>query len=77
MRVSTKKKAKNDEWRSDLSNLERKFQKAIKANNKEEAKNIVRELQKTLDRAARRNVIHKNAASRNKSRFSSALAKVK
>lgn len=74
MRVSAKKQLKNNEWFSKLSNLERKFKKAVATGKKEDAATLSKELQKTLDRAARRNVIHKNAAARTKSRI---VAKLK
>lgn len=77
MRVSAKKKAQNDEWRSKLANLERKFQKAVKTKSKEEAEKIAKELQKTLDKSAKLNVIHKNTAARSKSRSQKALKNIK
>ena len=77
MRVSAKKKTNNDAWRSKLANLERKFHKALKDKNKSDAEKIAIELQKTLDKSARVNVVHKNKASRSKSRFVKALNKIK
>ena len=77
MRVSAKKKEKNDEWRSKIANLERKFHKAVAANKKEEASGFAKDLQKAMDKAARLNVLHKNTASRSVSRFSAALQKIK
>jgi small subunit ribosomal protein S20 len=77
MRVSAKKKAQNDEWRSKLANLERKFHKALKDKNKTDAEKLVKELQKTLDKSAKLNVVHKNNAARSKSRFVKALNKIK
>jgi len=77
MRVSAKKKAQNDVWRSLLANLERKFHKALKDKNKTEAEKLVKDLQKTLDKSAKLNVVHKNNASRSKSRFVKALNKIK
>jgi small subunit ribosomal protein S20 len=77
MRVSAKKKAKNDEWRSKISNLERKFRKAIAGSKKEEAQTLAKDLQKTFDKAAKLNVLHKNTASRSVSRLSAVLQKIK
>jgi small subunit ribosomal protein S20 len=77
MRVSVKKQEKNDEWRSKISNLERKFHKAVVGNKKEEAQGLAKDLQKALDKAARLRVLHKNTASRNVSRLSAKLQKVK
>ena len=77
VRVSAKKKAKNDEWRSKIANLERKFRKAVAGSKKEEAQTLAKDLQKTLDKAAKLKILHKNTASRSVSRFSAAIQRIK
>jgi len=77
VRVSAKKKAKNDEWRSKIANLERKFRKAVTGSKKEEAQGLAKDLQKALDKAAKLNVMHKNTASRTVSRLSAAIQRIK
>ncbi len=49
---------------------------AITAKNKEAAASAYIKVQKTLDRAARRNIIHPNKAARKKSRLLKSIAKI-
>lgn len=76
IKVSAKKQAENNAWHTKLKNLGRKFQKAVKEKKKDAAQAVYKDLQKVLDAAAKRNVIHKNAAARKKSRLSAALKKL-
>jgi len=76
MRISAKKQAENDAWYNKLKSLGRKFQKAVNEKKKEAAQTIYKDLQKSFDAAAKRNVIHKNTAARKKSRLSAVLQKL-
>jgi small subunit ribosomal protein S20 len=49
--------------------------KLIKAGKKSEAAEAMKKAMSALDKAAKKNVIHKNTASRKKSRLAKALAK--
>ncbi len=73
MRVSARKRAQNDRWRNRLAVLQRKFKHVLAEKKGEDARTLYQSLQKTLDAAARRHVIHRNAAARKKSRLAAAL----
>lgn len=77
VRASAKKQARNDHARSGLTNLRRKFRKAVSEGNAADATTIFQELQRTLDTAARRHIIHRNAAARTKSRLSAEVARLR
>ena len=76
MRVSARKRAQNNRWRFRIEHLQRKLKKAVVAHNAADAQSLFRTLQKTLDAAAQRRVIHKNAAARTKSRLAHALQRL-
>jgi small subunit ribosomal protein S20 len=65
--------ARNSSVISGLKTEQKKFRKAIAEGNVEEAKAGGNRLRSALDKAAKRGVIHKNVASRSKSRISRAL----
>lgn len=73
LRVSLRRRSINDRWRSKLRSLERTFRKAVTGKQREEAQRLYRELQSTLDRMARRNIVHRNTVARTKSRFATTL----
>lgn len=73
LRKAKKREARNKKMKANFRYLERKFLKAIKEKNKEEAKEIYQKLQKAFDKAAKRNIIKKNKASRKKSRLAKKL----
>ena len=60
--------------RTELKKTIKKYLLAISAKNKTEASGDLRIVYKKLDKAAKRNIIDKNTASRRKSRFSRLLA---
>ncbi|MEX2031830.1 MAG: 30S ribosomal protein S20 [Dehalococcoidia bacterium] len=62
----------NKPFRSRAARLLRDARVAIRTNS-DDAPTLVREAQSALDRAARRNIIHPNAASRRKSRLAQQL----
>ncbi len=53
----------------------KKYKKLVEANKPEEAKKLVPELQKAIDKAQKTGVIKKNNASRKKSRLMKKLGK--
>lgn len=77
MRVSARKGAQNTQWRSKIEQLQRKFRKAIAAKNAGDAQSLFQTLQKTLDAAARRRVIHTNTAARTKSRLAASVRSIR
>ena len=60
----------NLDIKTDLKKTVKKFLASVKGKNTEEAQSNLKMLYKKFDKAAKRNIIHKNTASRRKSRFS-------
>lgn len=73
LRVAQHRQEINDRWRTKLHFLERKFAKAVADQNAETARTVYHDLQSTLDRLARRHILHRNTAARVKSRAAAAL----
>jgi small subunit ribosomal protein S20 len=69
LRQIKRKTERNDNVRRNLDYLYRQFKKALNSNDKEKMQKIAKDLSKSLDKAAQKNVIHKNAAGRKKSRL--------
>ena len=74
MRADTHRHLRNLTVRSELKTLARRFREALKSGG-EEAQTAYRQLVKRLDQATKRNVIHRNTASRRKSRLARQLQK--
>ncbi len=55
----------------------RKVREAVDANNIEEAEELFKAAARSLDRAGAKNIIHRNAAARTKSRLSKLILKAK
>ena len=69
MRQSLKRRDRNLKKKEAFKVLIRDIRKFVAAKKKEEAKKLLPALYKSLDKAAKTNVIKKNAAARNKSRM--------
>lgn len=76
LRVSDRRRAVNDRWRRAVREALLGVRDAIAAGKKEPAQAAYILAQKTLDRAARRNIIHRNKTARKKSRLQKAIAKL-
>jgi small subunit ribosomal protein S20 len=63
----------NSAIRSAMRTAVKKVRAAVEAGNKEAAQAVYIETTKTLDRVADKRIIHKNKASRQKSRLSAAI----
>ena len=72
-RSSLRKQANNKSIKSRLHTLERKFLTAVADKKAEEASALYRELSSALDKAGKTKVIHRNNASRKKSRLAARL----
>jgi small subunit ribosomal protein S20 len=68
-RASLRRRAQNKAIKSRLHTLERKLFAALQAGNGEQARAVYRDLSAALDKAAKTGVIHRNNASRKKSRL--------
>jgi small subunit ribosomal protein S20 len=75
-RASLRKEAHNKSIKSRLHTLEKKFLAAVSDKKAEDAGAVYRLLSSALDKAAKTRVIHRNNASRKKSRLSARLKTV-
>lgn len=76
-RKSIKKQASNKAVRSRLKTIVKKVSLLCEKNDIDGAKIALKEAFSSLDKAAKTNIIHKNKASKKKSRLSKKLAKIK
>ncbi len=72
-RQSEVRNAHNSSLRSQLRTAIKNTRKAVAAGNKDSAAEILRLATSTIDRIADKNIIHKNAAARHKSRLAAAV----
>ncbi len=77
LRQSKKNKKVNSEWKEKIKTSIRKIRDLITEDKLDQAEKELPTLYKTLDKAAKSNIIKKNTARRKKSRLSSALNKAK
>jgi small subunit ribosomal protein S20 len=75
LRKDRKRHQRNQALRAELKTLTRRLARLFKGPQLEEAKTLLRLLTKKLDRAASRGIIHRNTASRTKSRLARRLAR--
>ena len=75
MRADRKRRLRNQRVESELKSLTRKFEKLC-AEKSDQAQGALRSLIKRLDQAASKGILHRNAASRTKSRLSRRLVKL-
>jgi small subunit ribosomal protein S20 len=73
-RKSLRRRARNQSVKSRLHTLERKFLSLLGEGKRDEAVALLGRLFSALDKAAKTGVIHRNVASRKKSRLSLRLA---
>lgn len=76
IRQDKKRRARNLKVESELKSLAKKFTMALSAKT-EEAKKLGAQLISKLDKARSKGMIHRNNASRKKSRILSKLAKIR
>lgn len=72
-RQAVKQRAHNASLRSELRTAIKKVAKAVLAGDKAAAQTIFHESQSVIDRIADKKIIHKNKASRHKSRLAAAV----
>jgi len=75
LRQNPKRRQQNIQRKDKVKSLIKKAKALITENKKEEAKKLLPEIYKALDKAAKKNVLKKNTASRKKSRITKALDK--
>lgn len=62
--LTQKATLRNKVKKTEIKNAIKKFESAVSAGSKDEAAKLLKEVDKKLKRAANKNVIHKNSASR-------------
>jgi len=72
-RQAVKQNAHNSSLRSRLRTAIKSVRKAVSAGDKDAAAKVFLAAQSTIDQIADKNIIHKNTASRQKSRLSAAV----
>lgn len=76
MRQAAVRRARNFPVRSELKTLIKKELLLVKEGKVEEAKKLLPEVYSIIDTACKKNIIHKNNASRKKARLAKALAAI-
>lgn len=74
-RVDKKRHLRNLRVKQELKKTLKKFQSLLSAKNTAEAKAFLQKVFSQLDKAAKKNIIHPNTASRKKSRLARRLTK--
>jgi len=77
LRQTKRRTERNDQVRKNLDYLFRQFKKALANKDKTKAKESAQKIIKILDKAAKRNIIHKNKAARKKSDLMKEVNKLK
>ena len=76
LRKNRKNRLRNLDVKTELKKTVKKFIVSVTSNNKTEADTQLKSVYKKLDKAAKRNLIHKNTVARRKSRFSTMVNKL-
>lgn len=77
MRQSLRRRTRNIQTKDKFKDAVKQAKKLIASNQKAEAAEAIKKAYALLDKAAKKNVIKKNSASRKKSRLAKALGKMK
>jgi small subunit ribosomal protein S20 len=75
MRQSVRRNEINSKVKDLVKRNVKEVRRLIKTGEKDKAAELMKKAMSALDKAAKKNVIHKNTASRKKSRLAKALAK--
>lgn len=73
LRKNRVRKMHNLDIKTDLKKTTKKFLASVKEKDTTKAKSNLSELYKKLDKATKRNILHKNTVARRKSKFSKQL----
>ena len=77
IKVIAKKTENNHELKARVKNLIKETEKAIASNDKEKASLLWNDVQKYLDQAVQKGLVHKNTSDRQKSRLSLKIKNMK
>lgn len=75
IKVTANKTATNKSIKSEIKTYIKRFETAVENNNFDEAKGLLSVVDKKLKRAAQKNIVHKNTASRKVSRLTKKMNK--
>lgn len=75
LRQSKKRRLKNLKIKATIKAAIKKFKKSLENTDKTAREQALKEMYKSLDKAAAKNIIHKNTAARKKSRLAKLLSK--
>ena len=73
LRKNRKRRLHNLDIKTDLRKTIKKFVASVEAKKTDEAQSDLKNVYKKLDKAAKRNILHKNTAARRKSRYAKLL----
>ena len=73
LRQNRQRHLANQDFQTGLKKTVKKFKQVLAQKNKEEAKTLLKAVHKKIDKATKRNLLHKNTAARRKSVFSRLL----
>ena len=73
LRKNAKRRLHNLDIKTDLRKTIKKYVASVQTDNKTEAQSNLKAVYKKLDKAAKRNILHKNTASRRKARYAKLL----
>ncbi|MBA2480440.1 MAG: 30S ribosomal protein S20 [Planctomycetes bacterium] len=74
LRQSEERRIRNKDRLTEVKTIRKRILRAVNDGQKQEAETLYRELTQRLDQAASTNTIHRNSASRTKSRIAKAIA---
>ena len=72
LRQNERRRRRNQAATSHIKTLKKKVSSAIESGNQDEAKQLMRDCVSAMDKAARKNVLHKRKVARDKSRLCAA-----
>lgn len=73
LRVSQRRRIINIRWKRKMHDRVKEFRDLLRAGNNDEAATLYPKVASVLDRAAQRNIIHRNTAARKKARLARTL----
>jgi small subunit ribosomal protein S20 len=77
IRRSEKRRERNSQQKATIRTFAKNILKSIKAGNKEEASSLFNNYASLVDKAAKKNIIHKKNADRKKSRMAIRISSLK
>jgi small subunit ribosomal protein S20 len=76
LRQSKRRKKENLTWKMKIKNLQQEIKNLVEEKKIDKARELLPTFYKTIDKAAKSNIIKKNTAARKKSRMTSFVSKV-